>query len=595
MRYNESERNRHTEIWLFLHKKDEGSIRACSQYHKAERRKDSQLKDTRAENRIPSSNTAVFDVAIIGSGIAGSLMGCILARQGLRVVLIDTGVHPRFSLGESTIGETSYMLKVLAARYDVPEIGYCSTLDGLQKHVTSTSGVKRNFGFVYQREHERQNPQEVTQCNVSEFPFGPEMHLYRQDIDSYLFYTAVRYGAVPRQQTRIQKIEGESEQVTLSTEAGETFSVQYVVDASGERSLLANLFQLRENPPRFKTRSRTLFTHMVNVQPYDSFTSPSGQPTAWHSGTLHHLFDGGWLWVIPFDNREGSTNPLCSVGLNLDERRFPKPKEKTPQQEWKEFLVRYPGIAAQFAEAQTVRNWISTERTQFSSRQTVGDRWAMMSHAAGAIDALFSRGLANTTQIVNSLSAFLLKAFQDGDFSAQRFSYIEKMNQTLLDFNDELVHGSYVAFRDFDLWRAWSKVWFLAWNLGSARIAGTYLRYQETQDPTLFNIFEEAAFPGSFCPDLPQFQDLFKQLTDVIDEVESGTRTPQQAVTAIAGIFDTATFVPTPLNLSDVLRQYHDGSVDAQRRMYDWGRNASPQELRRYYDYDFASLQAAFS
>jgi tetracycline 7-halogenase / FADH2 O2-dependent halogenase len=533
-----------------------------------------------------------FDVAIIGSGIAGSLTGCILARQGLSVLLIDTGVHPRFSLGESTIGETSYMLKVLAARYDVPEIGYCSTVEGLQKHVASSCGVKRNFGFVYHHEHEVQNPQEVTQCNVSDFPFGPEMHLYRQDIDEYLFNTAVKYGATARQRTRIKQIEMAADKATLHTEAGETFTAQYLVDASGERSLLANMFQLREHPPRFKTHSRTLFTHMEGVKPFDSCTAPSGQPTAWDSGTLHHLFDGGWLWVIPFNNHANSTNPLCSVGLNLDEQRFPKPTDKTPQQEWDEFLARFPSIADQFAQAHTTRNWISTERTQFSSRQTVGDRWALMSHAAGAIDALFSRGLANTTQVINSFVAILLEAFRDGDFSAQRFAYIEKMNQTALDFNDGLVHGSYIAFRDFDLWRAWSKVWFLAWNLGSARISGTYFRYQETHDPTIFNLFEEAAFPGSFSPDLPQFQSLFKDLVTLIEEVEAGTRTPQQAVTAISETFRQASFAPAPLNLADVLRQYHDGSTEAMRRMYEWGKNASPQELRRYYAYEFTTLEA---
>lgn len=51
-------------------------------------------------------------------------MGYILARQGLRVVIIDNGTHPHFALGESTIGETTYMLRILAERYDVPEIAH---------------------------------------------------------------------------------------------------------------------------------------------------------------------------------------------------------------------------------------------------------------------------------------------------------------------------------------------------------------------------------------------------------------------------------------------------------------------------------------
>jgi tetracycline 7-halogenase / FADH2 O2-dependent halogenase len=80
-----------------------------------------------------------------------------------------------------------------------------------------------------------------------------------------------------------------------------------------------------------------------------------------------------------------------------------------------------------------------------------------------------------------------------------------------------------------------------------------------------------------------------------MDEVEAGTRLPQQAVTILSELLGRASFAPTPLNLADVLRQYHDGSLSAQRRMYEWGRNASPQELRRYYEYDFAALEAASS
>lgn len=535
-----------------------------------------------------------FDVAILGSGIAGGLMGCILARQSLKVVIIDNGIHPRFALGESTIGETTYMLRVLAERYDVPEIAHCSSLSNVQKHVTSACGVKRNFGFVYHHKNEVQNPDEVTQCNVSEFPFGTEMHFHRQDIDAYLFYSAVKYGAVTRQRTNVEDVRVHSDGVTLTTADGETFEVAYVVDASGYDSVLARQFKLRENPPRFKTHSRTLFTHMVGVKPYDECTQPSGQPTPWHTGTLHHIFDGGWVWVIPFNNQEHLTNPLCSVGVNFDSRRFPKPTDLTPQEEWDHFLSQFPSIAEQFADARPVRDWVSTARNQFSSTQTVGDRWCMMSHAAGAIDALFSRGMSNTTQVVNSAAALILQAFKDGDFSAKRFEYIDRLNQTLLDYNDRLVYGSYVSFRNFDLWRAWSKVWFLAWNLALSRIAGTFFHYLDTRDLTLFNQFEQTAIPGSFCPDLPEFQTLFTHLTDIIDSVEDRRISCQDGVTAISNTFAQTEFIPAPLNLADVLRQYHDGSLEAHKRMYAWGRSHAPAPLKRYYDYDLDVLVARY-
>jgi tetracycline 7-halogenase / FADH2 O2-dependent halogenase len=490
-------------------------------------------------------------------------MGCILARQGLKVVIIDTGTHPRFALGESTIGETTYMLRILAERYDVPEIAHCSSLSNVQKHVTSACGIKRNFGFVYQHKNQIQNPDEVTQCNVSEFPFGAEMHYYRQDIDAYLFHSAIKYGAIASQRTQVKTIQVEREAVTLTTSTGEIFEVAYVVDASGYDSVLARQLNLRENPSRFKTHSRSLFTHMIGVKPYDDCTQPIGQPTSWHSGTLHHIFDGGWVWVIPFNNDEHLTNPLCSVGVNFDSQRFPKPDYLTPQQEWDRFLAQFPSIAEQFADARPVRDWVSTARTQFSSTQTVGDRWCMMSHdAAGVVNALFSRGMSSTTQVVNSSAALILQAFKDSDFSAKRFEYLDRLNQNLLDYNG-LVHGSYIAFRDFDLWRAWSKVWFLSWNLASSRIAGTFLRYLDTHDLTLFDHFEQSEIPGSFCPDLPEFQTLFAHLSDIIDRVEDRQTSPQEGVKAISETFEMSEFVPTPLNLTDVLRQYHDGSLEA--------------------------------
>jgi len=85
-----------------------------------------------------------YSVAILGSGIAGSTLANILARHGHSVVLIDSGSHPRFALGESTIGETTYLLKLLAERFDVPELAHVSSFEGVRSHVTSACGVNFN-------------------------------------------------------------------------------------------------------------------------------------------------------------------------------------------------------------------------------------------------------------------------------------------------------------------------------------------------------------------------------------------------------------------------------------------------------------------
>lgn len=530
---------------------------------------------------------------VLGSGIGGSTVAAILARQGVSVAIVDGAKHPRFALGESTIGETSFLMRQLAARYDVPELARVSTSQGIRDHASHRCGIKTNFGFVYHRPGVEQDPYEVTQCSVSEGPFGPESHLMRADIDEYLFHAAVGYGAIPREGVRVTSVDITHDGARIELTGDEVFTADYVIDATGRTSVLAGLFDLREKPCRFLTDSRTIFTHMRGVKPYDEVQESSGQPNLWHQGTLHHLFDGGWMWVIPFDNHPDSESDLVSVGISLDSARFPRREGITPQQEWDEFMARYPTMGRQFAEASTAFPWISTGRTQFSSSRTVGDRWVLMSHAAGAIDALFSRGMANTMAVIEAFVPRFLAAREDRDFSAARFAYLETLNQRILENNDKLIAGSYIAFRDFDLWRAWSKMWYLAWNLGVIRIAGTYYQYMETGDEVLLDQLHTGRLPGSFCPDLACAQQQFDECFAVMQAVEHGETTLADAIAQLADILGGGEASPSPLNLHDVLRRWHDGSMESQRLLYQWGRTAAPAQLRRYFNYDRATIEKA--
>ena len=94
-----------------------------------------------------------FDVAIIGSGVAGSTLGAILARQGLKVILFEAGSHPKFAIGESMILETSEIMRSLAELYDIPELAFFSS-ENYFEHIGSSHGVKRHFSFAYHTERQ---------------------------------------------------------------------------------------------------------------------------------------------------------------------------------------------------------------------------------------------------------------------------------------------------------------------------------------------------------------------------------------------------------------------------------------------------------
>ena len=136
-----------------------------------------------------------YDVAILGTGIGGTVLGAILARHGLKVLLIEQGTHPRFTIREPTVPETTILFRILASRYGVPEIGNMATYQRINRSVGTTHGVKRNFSFVYQRPGQLQEPTESSQYPTSAPPYGPDVHIFRQDADAYMLSVAVAYGA----------------------------------------------------------------------------------------------------------------------------------------------------------------------------------------------------------------------------------------------------------------------------------------------------------------------------------------------------------------------------------------------------------------
>jgi FADH2 O2-dependent halogenase len=54
------------------------------------------------------------------------------------------------------------------------------------------------------------------------------------------------------------------------------------------------------------------------------------------------MFEGGWLWIIPFNNHPYSTNTLCSVGLQFDIDKHGPAGD--PEEEFTRFLDEHPPL-----------------------------------------------------------------------------------------------------------------------------------------------------------------------------------------------------------------------------------------------------------
>ncbi|WNM35015.1 tryptophan 7-halogenase [Streptomyces sp. Li-HN-5-11] len=532
--------------------------------------------------------TTVYDVGVIGGGFAGPVLASVLARAGVRTLLLEERAQPRFAVGESMVPYASALVRLVARRYDVPELESLATLKAVRRDVSPRCGVLRNMGFVFHRAGLRQHPGEVYQVvNPSVVPDPP--HLFRQDVDAHLLGVAQRYGADVRTGSgaRVDGVRVDPDSgARLRTRGGAEFSVRYVVDAGGRHAPLARELGLREEPAGLRHHSRCLFTHMTGVTPYDE--TPAGRASVgaspWHEGTLHHVFDGGWLWVIPFGNqRRGSADAVCSVGLTLDPRRHPV-TDRSPQEEFAAVLGLLPDVARQFADARALRPWTATGRLQYSARRIVGDRYCLAAHAAGFVDPLYSRGLAHSLQTVDSLAWRLIAAARDGDWSTERFRPVEDLQRGLLAAHDDLACASFAAFGDWDLFNAVVRVWTLGTVLGALAVenaCGAYLRGgpdHALRDDAVLRAPEHGRRPGSPLPDNDHYNSLGPLARTLCAEVTAGTRTPGDAAGRIFAALGAADYVPPALGLADPADRFFHNTPARIVRAARWVRTEAPED-----------------
>ncbi|BCJ56167.1 halogenase [Actinoplanes sp. NBRC 14428] len=528
------------------------------------------------------SATDPYDVVILGSGIAGSTLGAILARNGASVLLIDAATHPRFVVGESTTPHTLVLFKLLARRYGVPELEYLTSYDSCLSEIGRSFGIKKHFGFMLHREGEEPDPREVNQFNAPA-KLNQSSHLFRQDSDAYLFHAAIRYGCVARQQYRVTDVELGEDLVCVVGPDGGRHHGRYLVDASGFRSVLATKLGLREEPSRLKHHSRSLFTHMVNVKTTDEVLAmPSSElpPVPWFQGTMHHMFPRGWFWSIPFNNEAQSRNPLVSVGLTLDERLYPVREDLTPAEEFEFYAAKYPVVQRVFADARPVREWVRTGRLQYSSRQTVGHRWCLMSHAAGFIDPLFSRGISNTAEVVNALASRLLGALADGDFSDERFRFVERLEQGLIDFNDAMVNASFIAFEHYELWNAVFRVWAYGGVPGNLRLERLIDKYEASGDDAVFAGVEHPENIGLWWPDSPAYRELFDEMVRLCAAVEAGRIPAGEAGRTLMDRIAKADFVAPSLGFADRDARFITPTREMLKELMRWLATEAPEDMR---------------
>ena len=434
---------------------------------------------------------ADFDLAVVGSGFAGSLVAMIARRLGHSVAMIERGNHPRFTIGESSTPLASLLLEELARRYDLPAVLPLCKWGSWQKSLPHIGcGLKRGFTFLHQR---FDAPFADSELLVAASPRDAiaDTHWYRPDFDQHLVEQARKMGVEFRDRTELSIQAHDGTGFTFADQHGSTIRARFVIDASGSRGFLHRALGLQERGFVGFPKTQALFAHFSGVEKWETLHAVSERaPYPPDDAAVHHVFDGGWIWALRFNNGLTSAGAVVTDNFPLHEGAAA----------WARLLDRLPSVREQFVAAQPATPFMHQPRVAFRTSAAAGANWAMVPSAAGVVDPLLSTGFPLTLLGVERLARII----EDGCQSDALAEY-ERRTFSELDATAALVAALYANMRDFEIFSALTLLYFAAASFSeSARrlrrphLAQSFLLCEDARfGPALRRCCEDAMNPDT--------------------------------------------------------------------------------------------------
>ncbi|MFK8113413.1 MAG: NAD(P)/FAD-dependent oxidoreductase [Rubripirellula sp.] len=390
------------------------------------------------------------DVAIIGSGFSGSILAWILAKQGVRVALIDAASHPRFAIGESSTPIADMLLRRLGETYRLKPLQSLATWSGWQaNHRDLACGMKRGFSYFAHEGGEVFQESELGQRSLlvaaSACDEVSDTHWYRPELDAFLHQQACSAGAIDFSNDAVIDITRTRNGGSRLLLECDEIDAEWLIDASGRASVLAEKCAAVDLVGQLTTDTRSAFAHYRNVGTWsETHGVSSADPFDADAAAQHHLLDDGWLWMLRFNNG------VTSVGFTSQKGESPK---------WSD----YPSIATMMSGAKLVAPTAGlrfTKRLQRFFDPVVDDRRLMLPTAAVAIDPLHSTGIAHALAGVDRISRLILESHAN-----TRADQTEAYRQAVISESrllDRLVSTAYARMQDFQRFTTACMLYFAA-------------------------------------------------------------------------------------------------------------------------------------
>jgi FADH2 O2-dependent halogenase len=441
----------------------------------------------------------------MGSGFGGSLMAMIAHRLGYSTALLERGRHPRFAIGESSTPLANLLLEEIADEFDLPSVRPLSKWGTWQKQTSHLAcGLKRGFTFYHHALGKSFEPdtERRRQLMVGASPREEvaDTHWYRPDFDRYLVQQAQALGVDYLDEVELASAFEEANGIRLvGRRRGKPleFAADFVVDASGPRGFLHRALALPEKSPPGMPLTQALYAHFTHARELPACFCTNGQPPPYppEQAAVHHLFDGGWVWILKFNNG------ITSAGVAATDSLAQGLQFRSGEPAWHKLLQRLPSLAEMFQPSRAIVPFIHQPRVAFQNAVITGKRWALLPSAAGVIDPLLSTGFPLTLLGVIRLARVLKPHGQPASLTLALDEYA-RATALELETTARLVGALYACMDRFELFKELSLLYFAAASFSESA--------RRLKKPRLADSFLLCRHP-TFSPQLREFCDAVHQ------------------------------------------------------------------------------------
>lgn len=430
----------------------------------------------------------LLDVAIVGGGLAGSLLARQLSRAvpGRRIGVFEQRTQYTHQVGESIVE--------LGSHYLVRRLGLSSYL--YERHFP-----KNGLRFFFDSESRDAPLEEMSEIGSASLPFHPAFQVDRSRLEHDLLQACAAEGVAVHRGVEVGSIEvgrGGSRHRLAVSEAGRerTVEARWLVDASGRRRALGRQLGLHADESQLANASA--WGWFEGVADIDALGPEAFRRRVRHTArrlsTLHFVHRGYWIWLIPLQNG------VTSIGVVCEQPYFePRFREPAGLLAW---LREHAALASLLARAEPIAVRHLDHLAYGTRRFLSADRWALAGEAAAFPDPLYSPG-TDFIALENDLIADLVARDLAGasrDALAERAGVYEEFLQFRLEAALRLyrnlypVLGSYELCKlkwDFDLgcyYALWLAPYMLDRHLDLA-----YLRRQLRQRPRVLQALSNFA------------------------------------------------------------------------------------------------------